>query len=573
VANTHTLLEASTQWGSKSIVKKAGAQGLLEVSDILKRPASQDAQNMIRKPLEEARPVETRDVDLKARFMNYQTAELEAASDILSSKLSVAALDPSSSVFSPAYSSQESASFDGGHFDFSSPLQPLGSYPESNLEMKLSGPLSHDVSFVSMLGSSIDFGQQFDLSSDANFRSSLDLDSSSSLLSVLDRGLIGGVTSQSRFGTSFVSGFDNPAQGMGGSRAFSDGMLSGALGSSALGGSLLSDPLLTDPLHISTSTPGFGPGFGYSSGFPSSFSLGGLDSPLGGIGSKMGSGPTDMYAVPPSLVGHVSKSPSTSAFGSPSFGNLSTSAIGPPPQLKIPPAMSSLPKEEHGGIDGDVLSDSVFPAVAWLRQHDMCMYRWAGDSLEWTEYAMHLPRAVLEFIAGEGEGGGQLLELQRNSGCKMWVAREVLRGKEASFLVFLRGSTGQPSNACMNLALDLISAKLRPFIFSSIGGKGATNQTPGTNTSSPLWAYASGDLTELEDLNIDLATMRRAKTKMPDGFKGVQLPGGQVQRAVEIPREAVGIIIGQGGKKIKELCGQSGARIQFRVNKQSEKDG
>lgn len=56
----------------------------------------------------------------------------------------------------------------------------------------------------------------------------------------------------------------------------------------------------------------------------------------------------------------------------------------------------------------------------------------AGDSTEWTEYAMHLPKNVIEHVVGEN--GNHLMELQRNSGCKMWVAREILREKESTFL-------------------------------------------------------------------------------------------------------------------------------------------
>ncbi len=47
---------------------------------------------------------------------------------------------------------------------------------------------------------------------------------------------------------------------------------------------------------------------------------------------------------------------------------------------------------------------------------------------------------------------------------------------------------------------------------------------------------------------------------------------GFVQRLLEIPRDLVGLIIGQSGKKIKELCSGSGAKIQFRQNKAAERD-
>ena len=49
--------------------------------------------------------------------------------------------------------------------------------------------------------------------------------------------------------------------------------------------------------------------------------------------------------------------------------------------------------------------------------------------------------------------------------------------------------------------------------------------------------------------------------------------GGYVQRWLEIPRDSVGLVIGQGGKKIKDLCTMSGAKVQFRVNKTAEREG
>lgn len=130
----------------------------------------------------------------------------------------------------------------------------------------------------------------------------------------------------------------------------------------------------------------------------------------------------------------------------------------------------------------------------------------------------------------------------------------------------------------MNIALELISTKMRPLLVPTSVVKPTAMTAPsvtGSSTSgtSPVWPLGSGDVIDVEELNVDWSNLKRSKNKMPDGFKGLSLPGGLIQRAVEIPREAVGIIIGQGGKKIKELCIQSGAKIQFRVNKTAEKDG
>jgi len=58
----------------------------------------------------------------------------------------------------------------------------------------------------------------------------------------------------------------------------------------------------------------------------------------------------------------------------------------------------------------------------------------------------------------------------------------------------------------------------------------------------------------------------------PDSMKVQPKNGNFYHRVVAIPREAVGLIIGQQGKKIKDMCVLSGAKIQFRVNKTAERE-
>jgi hypothetical protein len=41
------------------------------------------------------------------------------------------------------------------------------------------------------------------------------------------------------------------------------------------------------------------------------------------------------------------------------------------------------PGQGQEGIEADILPESAFSSVAWLRQHGMHMYRWAGDASEW----------------------------------------------------------------------------------------------------------------------------------------------------------------------------------------------
>ena len=105
----------------------------------------------------------------------------------------------------------------------------------------------------------------------------------------------------------------------------------------------------------------------------------------------------------------------------------------------------------------------------------------------------------------------------------------------------------------------------------SVVGAGSSNSSSGgSSSSSALHALAASALGALPAPS----TSSSARHDRPPLLKIHALPGsGYVQRYLEIPREVVGLIIGQGGKKIKELCTESGAKIQFRVNKTAEREG
>jgi hypothetical protein len=108
------------------------------------------------------------------------------------------------------------------------------------------------------------------------------------------------------------------------------------------------------------------------------------------------------------------------------------------------------------GIDADIVTENLFPSVAWLRNYDMHMYRWSGDAKDWTEFAMHVPGHIIAHLLGPE--GSNINEFKRLSGCNVWSDKEFLHGQEALFLVFNRGPSGSPSNAHMNTALEIISS-------------------------------------------------------------------------------------------------------------------
>ena len=213
-------------------------------------------------------------------------------------------------------------------------------------------------------------------------------------------------------------------------------------------------------------------------------------------------------------------------------------------------------------------------------------------------------------------------------------------GREATFLVFLRGAAGQPSNACMNTALDILSSTMKILLpqialqsqlqpFGSIGSNRLSPFSPppppphlvpsamgvlfpstqpsawgaaGLSTTSTGAVGGNGDEEDQsimsdeyydpEDLARSLSLLegtdasdsewctvstKRFTTSVssirPEPLRVQTLTGGYVQRWLEIPRDSVGLVIGQGGKKIKDLCALSGAKIQFRVNKTAEREG
>jgi KH domain/Tetratricopeptide repeat len=342
-------------------------------------------------------------------------------------------------------------------------------------------------------------------------------------------------------------------------------------------------------------------------------------------------------------------------------GTISPPSSSPPLTASHSPGMSLVNSSSgvdanQDGIETDILPESAFTSVAWLRQHGMHMYRWAGNAAEWTEYAMHLPACVCPFFSFDPSSSSSsplLAELQ-SCGCKIWIDKETLLGKEATFLVFLRGAAGQLSNTNMNNALDLLSNKMRLLLpqisslslsqslsqnqsFGSIGsnrvntpppqslgsigsnpniagtmrppptawGSGSTFSGMGTDsTTRPGFSHfgdeedrstISDEYYDPEDLAMSLSLIGDTpdgtdtdwpvapakkvfvnSSRRPEPLKlsaSEGQGGGYVQRWLEIPRDSVGLVIGQGGKKIKDLCTLSGAKVQFRVNKTAEREG
>lgn len=198
---------------------------------------------------------------------------------------------------------------------------------------------------------------------------------------------------------------------------------------------------------------------------------------------------------------------------------LSKSSVSPP---VTPISYSGLP-----GIEVDLLPADSFPCVAWLREEDMHMYRWAGNAKEWTEYALRL-RPDLAVVLEGPSGEGILQRLKSQSGCVVSVGTDMLNGRTEKFLVFVRGDSGQPSNGAMTLALEVFSQQLRGEL-------------------SPFGMDRDAILMDDED---DREEMRQ-----------IGLPGeGRMQKFLEIPQGAVSMITGKSGK-LYAMRKKSGAYI------------
>jgi hypothetical protein len=318
---------------------------------------------------------------------------------------------------------------------------------------------------------------------------------------------------------------------------------------------------------------------------------------------------------------------SSSTSSNPANASFSLSSLlpsSPPRRLEL----SELGKRP----EDEVLGEAAFPSIAWLRALGMLMFRWALHGSEWAEYALSLPRALLPLF---GDVRAVVGEIARRTGCDMKLVDVLLAGQAEMAIVFVRGTVGSISNRTMDQALDLLSLFLQqqqsqmqthtqllypaglvapvplpvplppapasnrwnspPLSLYEAGkmdtttasaaaaGAAVTAPSGFAATDSMLDALIAGSLRAptppLEDkakTSPPLAPLTSAALKAaerPPLLKLAAHPSGQVRRHVEIPSELIGLVIGAGGKKIKELATESGCRVQFKTAKLGEKEG
>ena len=226
--------------------------------------------------------------------------------------------------------------------------------------------------------------------------------------------------------------------------------------------------------------------------------------------------------------------------------------------------LNSLSSEEAytgpEGLEVDLLGDEAFPSMAWLAQHRMHMYRWAGNETEWTEYALRLrPDVLAHFRANRPGASVSVLEqIKAGSGCDVSLQAEKLKGKEETFLILVRGDTGLASNTAFIIALELANKVIREYLESDLSGKRISS-------NSSLSDLSSGNDHENGVGSVGGIGLGVSSSSMKDAFEdnGTSKIGedGRVHRVLDIPQSAVNIIKGNAGKKLYLIRKKSGAFV------------
>jgi hypothetical protein len=163
----------------------------------------------------------------------------------------------------------------------------------------------------------------------------------------------------------------------------------------------------------------------------------------------------------------------------------------------------------------------------------MPLYRWAGNEKEWTEFALRLRPDVVTYVEAA------LGFVKSESGCEMSIETERIRGESSKLLRFVRGSSGAVTNDCMDKALRVLSRLLESYLGDiAIAGAG------GAAGAAAAGAGAADD-EEIDSGGVD-----------PDAGKP-----GRVQKTLEIPGSAVGLVYGKNGRKMQLIRKQSGAFV------------
>lgn len=211
------------------------------------------------------------------------------------------------------------------------------------------------------------------------------------------------------------------------------------------------------------------------------------------------------------------------------------------------------------GLEVDLLSADDFPLVSWMREHGMHMFRWAGNDVEWTEYALSLRPELLTHLTaadhqqpstsglgGAGsEGPVSLVEqLKSDTGCDVTVQTERLNGIMAHFLVMVRGSSGTASipafDRCQRMLTQTILAAMHSWVDAN------------------LTRSSAGSLSGREADDGYVYTDEADNERIVEGAED-----GRVHSVLDIPQSTVALIQGNNGKRLHLLRKKSGAFVSL----------
>jgi len=212
------------------------------------------------------------------------------------------------------------------------------------------------------------------------------------------------------------------------------------------------------------------------------------------------------------------------------------------------------------GLEVDLLSADDFLLVAWMREHGMHMYRWAGNEFEWTEYALSLRPELLVHLttaagipqhtnAGTLSGATSELslveQLKADSGCDVTVQTERLNGAMAHFMVMVRGSSSaqtsiQAFDRCQRMLTQTILAAMHCWIEANQLTHGSALGLLSGREVDDGYLYADVDKDE-----------RDAGGEEDD----------RVHSVLDIPQSTVALIQGNNGKRLHLLRKKSGAFV------------
>jgi hypothetical protein len=232
-----------------------------------------------------------------------------------------------------------------------------------------------------------------------------------------------------------------------------------------------------------------------------------------------------------------------------------------------------------------------------LQPVGITLHHWVFDGVnsEWLEDAFYLPDSAVRFLKLD-ESLHVLNEL--NQRCEVRLIESTVRTgmMKDKYLVVSVKNTKMALEALVQAVNNATNhTASSPAMVAPSAGKWASlvAASPASSTAPGLKDFAVAD-SMIDSLISSVATANNTAgsssssvasdspltvnsgikmKERPPLLKLAPHPTGQVRRYVEIPSELIGLVIGHGGRKIKDLSTDSGSRIQFKTSKTSEREG